>query len=129
MEVVAHADVREFARLARPLLDPDPLRHTSVLTVLNAVCHGAFVPAVMLTVHDDGTVVGALLRTDGWPALVSGVPARCASAVVEALLMAGADAVGALGPVPEADAFGAAWTARTGASVTEKIRLRLFSLD
>jgi GNAT superfamily N-acetyltransferase len=129
MEVVPHADVGEFARLARPLLEPDPLRHTSVLTVLNAVCHKAFVPMAMLTVHDGGAVVGALLRTDGWPALVSGVPARCAPAVVEALLKAGADAVGALGPVLEADAFAAAWTARTGGSVADTVRLRLFALD
>jgi GNAT superfamily N-acetyltransferase len=129
MEVVAHADVGEFARLARPLLEPDPLRHTSVLTVLNAVCHGAFVPVAMLTVHEGGAVVGALLRTEDRPVLVSGVPARCAAAVVEALLEAGADAVGALGPVPEVEAFVAAWTARTGASVAETIRLRLFALD
>ena len=44
MEVVAHADAGEFARLARPLLEPDPLRHTSVLTVLHGVLHGAFEP-------------------------------------------------------------------------------------
>jgi len=129
MEVVPHADVGEFARLARPLLETDPVRHTSVLTVLNAVCHRAFVPAAMLTVHDGGAVVAALLRTEGRPALVSGVPARRASAVVEALLEAGADAVGALGPVPEAAGFAAAWTARTGRPVDDEVRLRLFALD
>jgi len=128
MEVVPRADAREFARLARPLLDPDPVRHTSLLTVLNAVSHGAFVPVAMLTVHDGGAVVGALLRTDGWPALVSGVPPRWAPAVVEALLEIGTDAVGALGPVPEAEAFASAWTARTGTSVKEELRLRLFAL-
>src|SRR3954453_1718112 len=85
MEVVAHADAGEFARLARPLLEPDPVRHTSVLRVLHGALRGAFFPVTMLTLHEGDAVVGALLRTDGRPALVSGVPTRCAAAVVDAL--------------------------------------------
>ena len=39
MKVVPHTDADVFARTARPLLDADPLRHTSVLTVLDG-CAG-----------------------------------------------------------------------------------------
>ena len=42
MEVVAHRDAGEFARLARPLLEPDPVRHTSALTVLDGVLQAVF---------------------------------------------------------------------------------------
>jgi GNAT superfamily N-acetyltransferase len=129
MEVVAHSDAGEFARLARPLLEPDLLRHTSVLTVLHDVGRGAFEPAAMLTVHEGGAVVGALLRTGDWPALVSGVPVRCAPAVVDALLRADPDTPGAQGPAAEVEAFAAAWSARTGAAVTVGKRMRLFALD
>jgi GNAT superfamily N-acetyltransferase len=129
MEVVAHADAGEFARLARALLAPDPVRHTSTLTVLNGVLDGVFAPAVMLTVHDGGVVVGALLRTPGRPALVSGVPPPCADAVADALVRLGREPGGVQGPAGEAAAFAAAWAARTGASVRVGRRLRLFALE
>jgi GNAT superfamily N-acetyltransferase len=129
MEVVAHTDAGAFARLARPLLEPDPVRHTSALTVLDAVCRGAFTPAAMLTVHDGGAVVGALLRTADRPALVSGLPPRYAPAMVDALLRRGLDAGGAQGPGEEADAFAAAWSARTGVAVHVGLQMRLFALD
>jgi GNAT superfamily N-acetyltransferase len=129
MEVVPHADAGEFARLARPLLAPDPVRHTSVLSVLHGVGHGAFAPVAMLTVHEDGATVGALLRTAQRPALVSGVPPRCAEAVAEVLTGLDPDLDGAQGPAAEAEAFAAAWTARTGASVQVEMRMRLFALD
>lgn len=129
MEVVAHADAGEFARLARPLLEPDPVRHTSILTVLHGALHGAFVPVTMLTLHEGDAVVGALLRTDGRPALVSGVPTRCAAAVVDALPAHDPEPVGAQGPAAEAEAVAAAWTAHTGAAIEVGMRMRLFALD
>lgn len=129
MDVLAHTDVGEFARLARPLLEPDPVRHTSTLTVLHSVCCGTFRPGAMLTVHDGGAAVGALLRTADRPALVSGLPARCAGVVVDALVERGLDPGGAQGPVEQVEAFAAAWAARTGATAEVAVRLRLFSLD
>ena len=129
MEVVPHTDAGAFARLARPLLEPDPVRHTSVLTVLDGVRTGAFDPAAMLTVHEDGGVVGALLRTAGRPALVSAVPPRCAGAVVEALVARDPEVEGVQGPAEEAEVVGAAWSARTGAGATVGLRMRLFALD
>lgn len=129
MEVVPHTDAGAFARLARPLLEPDPVRHTSILTVLHGVHTGAFDPTAMLTVHEDGGVVGALLRTAGHPALVSAVPPRCAGAVVEALVARDPEVEGVQGPAEEAEVVGAAWSARTGAGVTVGLRMRLFALD
>jgi len=129
MEVVPHADAGAFTRLARPLLEADPLRHTSVLTVLDSVCRGASTPADMLTVRDGDAVVGALLRTVDRPALVSGVPPRCAATVVDALVELGIDPHGAQGPRAAAEAFAAAWTARTAARTEIVMRMRLFALE
>jgi GNAT superfamily N-acetyltransferase len=129
MEVVPHADAGAFTRLARPLLEADPLRHTSVLTVLDSVCRGTSTPADMLTVRDGDAVVGALLRTVDRPALVSGVPPRCAAAVVDALVELGIDPHGAQGPRAAAEAFAAAWTARTSARTEIVMRTRLFALE
>jgi predicted GNAT family acetyltransferase len=100
-----------------------------MLTVLHGVVHGTFVPVAMLTVHDGGAVVGALLRTAGRPALVSGLPARAAPAVVDALVGLDPDMSGAQGPAEEAEAFADAWTARTGCSVEVGMAMRLFALE
>jgi GNAT superfamily N-acetyltransferase len=129
MDVVLHSDPGEFDRVARPLLETDPVRHTSVLTVLHAVYRGTFVPVVMLTVHDGDAVVGALLRTAGRPALVSGLPPRCVPVVADALAGLDPESPGAQGPSVEAEAFAAAWTARTGAVVEVGMRMRLFALE
>jgi GNAT superfamily N-acetyltransferase len=129
MQVVTHTDPDAFARVARPLLDADPVRHTMVLTVLDGVCRGAYRPTAMLTAHDGGRAAAALLRTAPYPALVSGVPARCAGPVADALAELDPDASGAQGPLPEAEAFAAAFTARTGATAEVAMRMRLFALD
>lgn len=136
MEVVVHTDVGEFTRLARPLLDADPVRHTTALTVLHSVLHGGHAQEAMVTLHvaighdgTDGGVVAALLRTPGRPALVSGVPVRHAATVAGALAERGLDPVGALGPAEEAEAFAAAWGAGTGAGIAAAVRLRLFALE
>jgi GNAT superfamily N-acetyltransferase len=129
MEVVAHADAEEFARLAGPLLEPDPLRHTMVLTVLHGVRHGSVVPASMLTVHEGRATVGALLRTPGHAALVSALPVRYAAAAVDALVRHDPEVDGAMAPAEEAEGFAAAWAARTGASVEIALRMRLFALE
>ena len=60
---------------------------------------------------------------------MSGVPPRCADAVVDALLRVDPDVGGAQGPLDEAQAFAAAWAARTGAAVASVVRLRLFALE
>ena len=54
MEVVPHTDAEEFARLARPLLAADPVRHTSVADRARRRRRGTFAPAAMLTVHEGG---------------------------------------------------------------------------
>lgn len=128
MQVVAHTDPAGFARLARPLLDADPVRHTIALTALDALCRGAGEPAVLLTVHDDAGPAGAVLRSAGWPLILSASPPGLGVAVDAAVAAADPGVVAANGPVAEVEAFATARTARTGATAHVAMRERLFRL-
>lgn len=123
-----HDDPGEFARLARPVLDTDPVRHTLALTLVERLRCGGLTAALMLTVHRRGQVAGVALRTAGRPVAVSALPACCAAAADAAA--AGVDPVldGVVGPVEEARAYAAAVAARTGADVDVAMRQRLFRL-
>lgn len=127
MEIVAHEDAGEFARLARPLLESDPTRHTIELTAL-----AGFVAkdpaAVLVTVHDGGAVVGSLTRNPARPALVAAIRPQDAVAVEEALADIDPQLPGVNGPDAVSEAFAVAYTARTGAAVQVAGRSRLFRL-
>lgn len=129
MEIVLHDDPGAFAAVAGPVLSADPLRHTTALTVLDAMRRGGEPHAALLTVVEGGEVTGAALRSPGRPTLVSAVPPRLAEAVERALAEADPAATGAFGPLPEAEAFAAARVARTGCRAEPTMRNRLFALD
>jgi len=57
------------------------------------------------------------------------VPPRCVATVVDALVEFGIDPHGAQGPRAAAEAFAAAWTARTAARTEIVMRTRLFALE
>lgn len=127
MEIVAHRDVGEFARIAGPLLESDPTSHTIELTALAGVAAGD-PAAVLLTVHEGGAVVGSLTRNPARPALVSAIRPRDADAVEKVLADVDPQLPGVNGPDVTAEAFAAAYTARTGAAVRVERRSRLFRL-
>ncbi len=129
VKIVQHREAAAFASVAGPLLRSDPLRHTVALTVLDALCRGGDEAIALLTVHDGGDPIGALLRTPGQAALVSALPPACAVAVDEALAALDPHVPGASGPVAEVEAFAAARAARTGDRVEVRQRTRLFVLD
>jgi GNAT superfamily N-acetyltransferase len=123
MQLCRHRSLESFASAARLLYDGDPLRHTVALSVLDGL---DAVPPTALTGTEDGMVVAVLLRTAGRPALVSGVAPEFAQAVAAVL---DDDPPGVAGPVPEAEAFAAAWSTRTGATARVGMRMRLFALE
>jgi GNAT superfamily N-acetyltransferase len=126
MEIARHRDVAGFSRLVRPMLDADPLRHTILLSVLDGMVREGDRADVLLTGHVDGGLAACALRSAGWKLLVSGVPARHSAVVASAL--ADEDLPGASGPVPEAEAFAAAYASVTGAAVDVGMEMRLFDL-
>lgn len=128
VRICLHDDVAQFAGLAGPLLDADPVRHTIAQTTLDRVRAGALVPALMLTLHRRGELAGAVLRTRDRPVIVSALPAPCATAVDAAAAEVDPAPVGVTGPVDEARAYAAAVTARTGVGANVAMRMRLFRL-
>lgn len=128
MKVCLHSDPEVFARLARPLLDADPVRHTFALTALERVRAGANPAVLLLTVHRRGEVAGAALRVDGHGVIVSALPAACATAADAAAAVVDPAPWGVTGPCDVAPAYAAAVTARTGAPADVAMRQRLFRL-
>ncbi|MGE3284543.1 MAG: GNAT family N-acetyltransferase [Pseudonocardia sp.] len=142
MRIQLHDDVAAFARLASPLYDADPVRHTLAITVLDRVRDGREDPALMVTAHragtcsgsgrgvgaGSGTVIGAALRVEGRGVLVSGLPAVCAAEVDAVAAAVDPAPWGVTGPVEQAHAYAAAVAARTGGRFEVAMRQRLFRL-
>ncbi len=133
MEIVLHrldaAGIDGFARLVRPVLHADPVRHTVALSVLEGLCAGDTAAELLLSLQDAGEVVGTALRTPSRPLLVSAVPPARAAEVVEAVVEVDPELRVVNGPMPEAKAFADAYAARTGTRVETAFRTRLHTLD
>ncbi|MGH3779693.1 MAG: GNAT family N-acetyltransferase [Pseudonocardiaceae bacterium] len=131
MDVRLHHGLAEFAALTRPLLAADPVHHSIALTVLALllrVPEGDEGPPVLVSARREGVLVAAALCTPPREMLVSGVPALCAGAVIEVLAPRHSHLSGAVGPRSETEAFAQSWSARTGASVHERMAQRVFAL-
>ncbi|UVS77259.1 putative acetyltransferase [Actinokineospora sp. UTMC 2448] len=128
MDVVMHAEVREFAEHALPLLQADPVRNTMALTVLTGALNNDDPDVVMITVQEGGRTVGAAFRTPPWPFIVSGLPPRTHAAVVEHLMREGIECGGFSGPRDAADSLMALWTDATGEVALHSLALRLHRL-
>jgi GNAT superfamily N-acetyltransferase len=127
MRVTVHPRVAAFDAAAAPLYDADPVRHTLGQTVLDRL-RTVGRPELMLTVARGGSTVGAVLREGGRNAVVSALPPAYAVAADEAAAVADPGLSGATGPIMEAEAYAAAFVARTGARVEIAMRQRLFRL-
>jgi GNAT superfamily N-acetyltransferase len=122
IDLVRYADAAAFAAVALPLYAADPARHTITLTMLDGLLRAGEPPALAITLHEDDALVGAVVRREDRGILVSGLPPRYATTIAEAL--AGTELPGVVGPVAEAEAFAAVWTA----SVCHRFDQRLFAL-
>ncbi|MBP2320586.1 hypothetical protein JOF56_000971 [Kibdelosporangium banguiense] len=125
MEAQVHETTAEFRETAWQLLAEDPVRYTVILTATAQPLSGA----LLITLHDNGNVVGAAIQTAAYPMIVTAVPphaAEFAATTVHGLMP---DLPAVSGTEAEAKAFADAWTARTGKSATQSMATRLFKLD
>lgn len=114
MRVRFHDDVADFAPVALPLFQRDPVLHTIELTLLR----GGALPTdepFLLTVWDDGRPVGAALQTPPQPLLCTGLPAESIARVVDEVAKVRPDLNGVRGIRHTAVEFARLWRARTGA--------------
>jgi RimJ/RimL family protein N-acetyltransferase len=114
MKVVSYSDAEEFWLAAGPLLLADPVGNSLVLTLTRRVRLGLLSDPILLTVHDGPDVIGAALRTPGYPIVVSAVPLSAIAPIVDHLCADGVELSGATGGRSAVEAFGAAWIERTG---------------
>ncbi len=128
MKVVSYSDAAAFWQAAGPLLLADPVGNTVVVSLSRRLRLGLLSAPILLTVHDGPDVIGAALRTPGYPIVVSAVPLPAIAAVVDHL---GADDVelpGVSGRRPAVEAFAAAWAERTGVEQVVTMNQCLFRL-
>jgi len=126
VKVRLHDSVTEFRDIVEPLYRRDPVMHTIELTLLQA---GGFPDdSLLLSVWDDGGVVGAALQTPPYPLACNAIPDISLNAVTSELVKARPDLTGVRGGWSSAVAFADAWQAITGRQSTISTEERLYRL-
>ena len=128
------SESNEFVAAAADWLRSEPVRHTTLLTVLQTVldrgpgAYGDQPPQFGWHESQGGEVDGAFLRTPPFSMLLAPLPAGAAGQLIELL-----QARDALPPAvnlvkADADAVTAAWLAETGGGTSIGMRTRLYQL-
>lgn len=123
MEALIHDNLEDFLEVAGDFLDADPVNHSVHLTTVDSARRGIREPAALISLHDNGVLVGAATRMQDRPLHVAAMPLAAAPLVADAVRDQPIDAV--TGPVDRVEAFRALW--RDGGR--ETYRLRLYRLD
>ncbi len=127
------SDGNEFVAAAGDWLRSEPVRHTTLLTVLQTVLDrgpGAYgdQPPQFGWHQDGGRTDGAVLRTPPYSMLVAPLPPGAAGPLIDALQARGELPPAANVVKPDADAVTAAWRAATGGGTSVGMRTRLYRL-
>ncbi len=131
MEVHRHEDPAAFAAEVGPYLLRASARHNLLLGILDLLQRR---PEVYATFHlwsvtDGGALVGAAMQTPPHNLVVAGPALPGAiDALADAIVAAGMPLPGVVGALPEAEAFGAAWTARVGGVADVGTRQGIYAL-
>ena len=126
VEVRIHESAEEFRAIAEPLYRRDPVTNTIELTLLRADRFGD--DALLLTVWEDGTAVGAALQTPPYPLACNGIPIEVHAVVATELARIRPGLTGVRGKRDMALAFADAWHAATGLAGTVTTEERLYRL-
>ncbi|HEX6344252.1 GNAT family N-acetyltransferase [Umezawaea sp.] len=131
-DFVVHDELADFWAATEAFYTADPVRHTVALT---AIAHrlarstSEAPPDTLITAHRGSDLVCAAFRMPPHPLVVSAAPLDLVDDLVRLLLELDREPTGVTGDRRTAEAFAAAWSARTGCGVTEAMALRLFRLD
>ncbi|MFD4639827.1 GNAT family N-acetyltransferase [Lentzea sp. NPDC058436] len=123
MEALSHNDIRDFLAVAGDFLDADPVNHSVHLTGADAALQGCRPAVTLISLHDNGNVVGAATRMEGRPLHVAAMPVAAAPLVAEVLR--GQEINEVTGTREKVEAFRRLW--RDGG--TETYTLRLYRLE
>ncbi|SDN58275.1 GNAT family N-acetyltransferase [Allokutzneria albata] len=116
MELRTHTDLGEFWAVARPVYLAHPAAHTIALAALEprlGTPHQDDV-GVLITVHEQDAVVGAVFRTPPYPLGLSGLPISAVPAVAAKMRELEPDLPAVNGPTAVAEAFAEEWQTLSG---------------
>jgi predicted GNAT family acetyltransferase len=123
VEALVHDDLQDFMATAGKFLEADPVNHSVHLTGLDAALQGRRPAVTLISLHDNGNVVGAVTRMEGRPLHVAAMPLDAAPLVAELLRDEEIDDV--TGTRDRVEAFRTLW--RDGGK--ELYVLRLYRLE
>jgi predicted GNAT family acetyltransferase len=127
---LVEADPGRFHDRVAPLLYQDPVLHTLLISVLDAVCRGRYPEWVLARVEaGDATVAAVGVRTPPYNVIVAATERQAVRRLAEGLVEIGQELPGVVGLVPWVQDFANDWSALTGQRVEEDMAERLFRLD
>lgn len=132
MRLRLHPDVGDFVASAGRWYARSPIQHTVELSLLRGPLPGDR-PPVLMTVWEDGEIVGAAMQTPPLPLLCGGLAGVTdgqsgMGEVVAALRADVPELPGVRGARPAAEAFAQRWRAETGAVTVVTTEERLYRL-
>ncbi|MBO0675968.1 GNAT family N-acetyltransferase [Mycolicibacterium sp. S2-37] len=127
MRLRFHPEPGEFVACAGDWYRRRPIVHTVELSLLQAGLSDGEAP-LLVTVWDDGDLVGAAMQTPPLPMLCGGLAGVGAEEMVNALRSAGIALPGVRGPRRTAEALAQRWRAQTGAATEVTTEERLYRL-
>ena len=126
MKIRLHRSADEFRDIAEPLYRRDRVGNTIELTLLRSNRFGD--DALLVTMWDEGTPVGAALRTPPYPLACNGIPDNANGALAIELARIRPELSGVRGSRETAMAFTEAWHAVTGRDWRVTTEERLYRL-
>jgi len=127
-------DLDEFAGQAGPFLRQQPARNTVELTVIETLratgpdTFGQDAPWFGWWQPPGGPVAGTCLQTPPFPLLLASAPEQAVAELAASLAASGRPLPGVNASAAAAGQFAGHWRARTGATVVEHMRNRLYRL-
>ncbi|PWK77471.1 putative GNAT family acetyltransferase [Lentzea atacamensis] len=128
MDARVHPTLASFDADTLDRLAADPVRNTVALTSLDRARRlpSADNPPTLITFHDNGEVVGSLIRTPPWPFQAADLPVAAADLAAQIAAEVDPEAPGVTGPRQRSHAFATAFAADR--SFTESLATRLYRL-
>jgi predicted GNAT family acetyltransferase len=127
MDAVVHATLDSFDAATHDRLTADPVRNTVALTSLDRIRRSPATeqPPILITFHENGEVIGSLVRTPPWPFQAADLPLPAVELAATVAAKIDPDAPGVTGPRERSEAFATA----TGMDYTESMSTRQYRLD
>lgn len=129
MDAQVHPTLASFDAATLNRLAADPVRNTVALTSLDRARRLPTPdrPPTLITFHDNGEVIGSLIRTPPWPFQAADLPVAAAPLAAQITAEIDPEAPGVTGPRQRSHAFATAFAPNR--TITESLATRLYRLN